>query len=69
VQAGLIIGVVEWVRTALGILHDRQAAGTPYLTAMIRLGAVAAFTLFSAMLFETGRLQRHYGLIGGEKAG
>ncbi|MHB9026415.1 MAG: hypothetical protein ACYC7E_19935 [Armatimonadota bacterium] len=63
VQAALIVGVVEWVKSAMALMHERQAAGEPYTRMLIILGAVAAFTLVSAILFETGRLQRHFGLV------
>ncbi len=68
VQAALIVGVVEWIKSAMALMHERQAAGEPYTRMLVILGAVAAFTLVSAILFESGRLQRHFGLMNDENA-
>lgn len=61
-QIILLLGAAVWVQTTIGLLHARILSGQPYLRLVIILGTVAAFTLFAAMLFQTGRLQRRFGL-------
>lgn len=51
----LVLGVLEWVRTALEIHARRVAAGQPALRAVLIVGAVAAFTAFAAWLLPAER--------------
>lgn len=49
VQAVLLLASLEWVRTLLAHLAQRQQAGQPWLRMAVILGAVAAFTALSAL--------------------
>jgi hypothetical protein len=62
VQGVLLLGTVIWVHTTLNLLSARRLLGEPYLRMVIILAAVAAFTLLSAVLFQTRRLQMRFGL-------
>lgn len=64
VQAGLLLGSAEWVRTVLLRVGERRALGEPYVRFALILGAVAAVTAISALLFGTRTLRRRYGLPG-----
>jgi hypothetical protein len=61
VQFVLVAGSVEWVRTLIGLYAARQAAGLSGERMALILGAVAAFTLASALLFRTRALRERYG--------
>jgi len=60
VQAALLLGAVEWIRTLALFVGERKRSGEPYLRLVIILGAVALVTALSAFLFETARLRRRY---------
>lgn len=60
VEVVLILGAFEWLRTALRIRAAREAMGATSGRMFMILGAVAAVTLLSALLFRTGRLTRFY---------
>ncbi|MFC2085902.1 hypothetical protein ACFLRO_01675 [Bacteroidota bacterium] len=63
VQVALIYGAIEWVRTLLFFVEERNAVGQPWIRLAIILGFVAVFTLGSALLFSFSRpLRRRYGL-------
>jgi len=62
VQAGLVFGLVEWLRTLIILTIERIHAGLPYQRMLIILGAVALTALISALLFQTRSLRRIYGL-------
>ncbi|MFN7988312.1 MAG: hypothetical protein U0529_12635 [Thermoanaerobaculia bacterium] len=49
VQAGLLLGAVEWVRTLVFFAGQRMEAGRPWLRLALILGAVAALTALSAL--------------------
>ena len=51
-QGVLLVGLVEWVRTSWLLASMRDAAGMPWTRMVIILGAVAVFTLVSALLLE-----------------
>lgn len=61
-QAALVLGAIEWVWTLVTIVQHRMAVGAPYTRTAIILGAVAAFTLASALVFRMARMRRRYGL-------
>jgi hypothetical protein len=52
VQTGLLAGAGVWIATAVSLLRARLALGEPYLRMVVILGAVAAFTLLSALLLR-----------------
>ena len=68
VQAALVLGALEWVHTLLRLMNIRAQFGVPGTRMAIILGLVAAVTLASALLFQTKRLGRVYGLIEEEPA-
>ena len=61
-QFALVIAGLEWIRTLIVIAGRRQAAGEPWLRMAIILGAVAAVTLASALVFGSKSLKARYGL-------
>ena len=60
VQIALVLGAVEWVWTTVGFVQQRMALGAPWTRLAIILGAVAAFALLAAALFQTRRLKARY---------
>lgn len=68
VQAALVLGALEWVRTTLAIAGRRMEAGEPWLRMAIILGAVTLFTLYSARLLRSP-VFRHAWLDDAEDSG
>jgi hypothetical protein len=64
VQVMLVVGALEWGRTLLALASYRLELGAPWTRMALILGAVAAFTALSALVFETRRLRRRYGVEG-----
>jgi hypothetical protein len=64
VQAALVLMALEWVRTLLGIIAQRQDAGRTWTAAAIILISVATFTACSAMVFLQRPLKARYRLGG-----
>jgi len=62
VQFALVFGMLEWMRTGMILAAERVHAGAPYQRMLWILGAVAAVTLVSALLFQTRTLGKIYGL-------
>ncbi len=62
VQAALVLGALEWLRTLAGLVSMRLALGQPYLRLAVILGAVAAFTLLAAWIFQHRALRTRFGL-------
>ena len=56
VQVLLLLASLEWVRTLVDNVGQRQAAGTPWLRMALILGTVALATALSALAV---RLDRH----------
>lgn len=56
VQAALVLGAIEWVRTALVLVQERMAEGRPWLRLALILGGVALFTATSALVPMRRRL-------------
>jgi hypothetical protein len=61
-QAVLVFSAVEWLLTAYEIASVRMAMGVPWTKAAVILGVVAAWSLGSALLFETRALRKRYGM-------
>ena len=59
-QAVLVLGALEWVRTLVSLVQLRMALGQPYTRMAVILGAVALVTLLSALVLETRRLRARY---------
>jgi uncharacterized membrane protein HdeD (DUF308 family) len=49
VQLVLLAATVEWIRTAIVLVHDRRAAGAPWRRMVTILLAVAGVTLWAAL--------------------
>ena len=49
-RAALVLGSIEWLRTAWALSARRALAGEPYARMLLILGAVTAFTLVAAWL-------------------
>ncbi len=62
VQAALVLGAVEWIRTLVTIAGMRAAAGQPATRMAIILAAVALVTLASALVFRHRRVAAFYRL-------
>ena len=58
VQVVLLAGALEWIRTAALLAARRVELGQPWLRLVAILGAVAAFTAASALVFRSPRLRR-----------
>ena len=67
-QAALVLGALEWLRTLTVLAMQRQHAGLPWLRMAAILGAVAALALCAAWLFQTPRLAQRFGL-GSRRSG
>lgn len=61
-QAALLAGAFEWLRTLALFAASRVAMGQPYLRLTLILIAVAAFTAASAVVFQQPALRRRYRL-------
>ena len=62
VQVALVLMALEWIRTLLGIIAEREAAHDSWKAAAIILISVAAFTAGSALVFLIPALKRRYHL-------
>jgi len=63
VQAGLIVGALEWTRTLMALARLRAEAGEPATRLVLILGGVALWTGLSAFLFQTTRLGTWFRLL------
>ena len=61
-QIGLILGGLEWLRTLLNLVVQRQLSGQSWTRVAFILGAVILFTAGSAFIFETASLRQRYRL-------
>jgi NAD-dependent dihydropyrimidine dehydrogenase PreA subunit len=59
-QVFLVGGGMLWVQTAVVLYQERQAAGAPAGLMLAILGGVAVVTALSALVFESGHMQRRY---------
>jgi hypothetical protein len=62
VQTALMLGALEWIRTVLMLVMERQAAGRPWMRMAIILMSVAVFTAASGLVFRFGPLKKRYKL-------
>lgn len=62
VQAGLVLGTAEWLRTLAAFAAARVSLGQPYLRLALILGTVALFTALAALAFESRPLRARYRL-------
>lgn len=54
-QAGLLLGALEWVRTLVLLALERRAVGLPFLRMALILGAVALTTALAALILPAAR--------------
>lgn len=59
-EAALVLGAAEWVRTLLVLRAARLAGGEPATRLVMILAGVAAVTFLSAFVYRTSRLRRRY---------
>jgi hypothetical protein len=59
-QLVLVLGALEWVRTAFRIAEVRALHEAPWLRMALILGAVATLTTVAAALLQTPALERHF---------
>jgi hypothetical protein len=62
VQAALLLGALEWVRTTLVLTGERASMGRPFGRMVVILGAVAAGCALSALLFRAARVRHWFGM-------
>ncbi|MFC1786045.1 hypothetical protein ACFLZA_01615 [Candidatus Neomarinimicrobiota bacterium] len=62
IQVVLIIGSVEWIRSLITYVSQRQSIDEPYMRLVIILGVVALFTGLSALIFRNQALKERYKL-------
>lgn len=60
-QAALVLGAAEWVRTLVFLARIRSEFGMPATRMALILGLVAAFTAASALVFRTRRARARFG--------
>jgi hypothetical protein len=60
VQAGLLLGALEWVRALVVLAGERMSEGLPYTRLVIILGVVAAVCAASALAFLAAPLRRRF---------
>ena len=59
-QALLLLGTLEWLRTAVVIAQLRLDQGRPYLRMALILGTVAMLTGAGAWLLQRGAMRRYF---------
>ncbi len=59
-QTVLVLGTLEWSRSAGEILHERLLEGQPYVRMLVIMYGVAAFGALSALLLQSARVTRRY---------
>ena len=67
-QIALCLGAIEWLRTLVVLVAERQALGSPYLRLAAILSAVAIATLLCAVAFESRVVRARYGRASGGEA-
>ncbi len=60
IQAVLVLGALEWVRTLVVLTRARQAAGEDWVRMALILGVVAMITLASALVFRIPKVRARY---------
>jgi len=60
IQAALLLGSLEWIRTLYVFAQQRIEFGQPWTRLAIILGSVALFTALSALVFKSQSLRRRY---------
>jgi hypothetical protein len=60
IQAMLVLGALEWVRTGVELAQMRASRGEPFLRLAVILGAAALFTALAALVPQTRTLRAHF---------
>jgi hypothetical protein len=60
-QAALLAGALEWLRTAWQLAAARAAVGQPYARLLVILGGVALVTALAALVLRTRTARVHFG--------
>ena len=60
IQAALLLGTVEWLRTLVRLAGWRADEGKPVLRLVLILAGVALATGLSALMFRTARVRRWF---------
>jgi hypothetical protein len=63
-QATLVLGAIEWIRTAAVLVAMRLSMGQPFARLAIILGAVALVTGLCALVFQWRPVKVRFGLAG-----
>lgn len=63
VALALLLGVAEWIRTAVAIGSWRASQGLPWKRMAVILGVVAVVTGLSAIPFRSDRLRRWFRVV------
>lgn len=61
-QAALVLAALEWLHTLYDLMQVRMALDQPLARMVVILGAVAAVTACSSLLFQLRPLKSIYGL-------
>jgi hypothetical protein len=61
-QAALLLGGAEWIRTMAFFVGLRRDAGRPWGRLAVILAVVTLLTALSALVFETARMRNRFGL-------
>jgi Ni,Fe-hydrogenase I cytochrome b subunit len=61
-QIGLILGGLEWLRTLLNFINQRQMLGQTWGRLALILGLVALFTIGSTLVFQITAIRQQYQL-------
>ena len=61
-QLGLVVGTLEWARTAFVLIQARREMGEPFLRLGAILGGVAVATALCLFVFRWRRVRQHFRL-------
>lgn len=62
-QAGLVLGALEWLRTAVFHVASRIQMDQPFFRLASILGAVALCTALAALVFRSSRVRLHFRML------
>jgi hypothetical protein len=68
-QAALLLGALEWLRTAAVLVAMRQSMGQPWTRLALILGAVALVTAACALLFRWRPVRERFGIRSADHPG
>jgi len=61
IQIVLVLGGLEWIKTAIALIRIRQSTGAPWERLALILGGAALLTMCSALVFRSKSLRERYG--------